>query len=351
VNTNYTPSQILIIRLSSLGDVLFTTPLIRVLKQQYPQSQIHVLTSTRYKELLQNNPHLNKVITLENNSGLSQTWSKGRQLRSDKYNVVIDLHGSLRSLLIRRAMKAFRVLTLRKFRLHRAILILCKRNLYPDDHGMALWMMDATKSLGIEDDGDGLDLFVNPEIEVQVKNRLTSEMGQGNIIAFAPGARHTTKRWLIEHWCDLAKTLISQSDVNILVLGSADEKSLGDEIIGAIGNRGWNAAGEFNLEETAAALNYCQLVISNDSGIMHIAAARKVPVVGIFGPTVRAFGFYPFRVPFRIVEKSLPCRPCSTKGSSLCPLGHFRCMRDITVDQVFQAYVDIAPPGILIRNS
>jgi lipopolysaccharide heptosyltransferase II len=349
VTSNFSPSQILIIRLSSLGDILFTTPLIRVLRKRFPHSQIHFLTNTRYKELLQNNPYLDKVVTLGDSAGLGQTWSMGKRLRKDKYDAVIDQHGSLRSLIIRQVIKAPRIFALRKFRFYRTMLILGKRNLYPNDHGMALWMMDAAKSLGIYDDGDGLDFFVNPDIELRLKNQLESKIGQKNIIALAPGARHFTKRWLIERWCDLAKMIISKSDANILVLGSVEDKKLGDEIVSTIGDRGWNVAGKFSLEETAAALSHCQLTISNDSGLMHVSAARKVPVVGIFGPTIRAFGFYPFRVPYRIVEKSLSCRPCSTKGSSRCPLGHFRCMKNITSQDVYQAYQDILPQ--LVKRS
>jgi heptosyltransferase-2 len=344
VKSDNSPSSILIIRLSSLGDILFTSPLIRVLRKRFPQSQLHVLTSARYQKLLSHNPNLDKVITLGSDAGLGQIWSMGKQLRTAKYDTIIDLHGSLRSLIIRFRLHASCVLRFRKFRIQRAILIICKRNLYPDNHGMALWMMDAAKSLGAQDDGDGLDLFVSPEVESKVGERLGSRLGLENLIAFAPGARHATKRWLLGGWRELAQKLISQSNANILILGDAKEKQFGDEIVSAIGNRGWNAAGELSLQESAAALSICRAVITNDSGIMHLGAARRIPVVAIFGPTVQAFGFYPFRVPFRIVERSLPCRPCSTKGPSRCPLGHFRCMRDISTDDVLKAFLDISPP-------
>ena len=150
-----------------------------------------------------------------------------------------------------------------------------------------------------------------------------------------------TKRWFIDRWCDLAERIVSQSQYRVMILGDEVDKPLGDEIIGRIGGNGWNAAGKLSLSQSAAAISHCQVVITHDSGLMHIAAARRVPIVAIFGPTVKAFGFYPFRVPYRVVERSLKCRPCSTKGSSRCPLGHFKCMQEITPEHVHNAFKDL----------
>ena len=177
MKSSISPSNILIIRLSSLGDILFTTPLIRVLRKRFPQSQLHVLTSARYRELFSHNPNLDRVIALDSDAGLGRIWSMGKQFRNAKYDTVIDLHGSLRSLIIRFRIHAPRILRFRKYRFHRAILIVCKRNLYPDNRGMALWMMNTARSFGAEDDGDGLDLFVSPEVESKVRARLGSRLG------------------------------------------------------------------------------------------------------------------------------------------------------------------------------
>jgi lipopolysaccharide heptosyltransferase II len=333
----------LVIRLSSLGDILLTTLLIRVLKQRFPLCQLDILTSSRYLELLSNNPHVHHLIAMDRGDGLSGIIATARELKGFKYDIVLDLHGSIRSVLTRSIIRATYTGRFNKHRFSRAALIAFKRNFYPGDRSMALWMMDSAGFLGVEDDGDGLDLYVDGDVESKVAADLESRCPEGDRhwVGLAPGARHFTKRWPIERWCELAKKLISRTEVNIMVLGDESEKQFGDEVVNAIGSRGWNIAGRFDMMESAAALSHCQAIITNDSGILHIAAARNVPVVAIFGPTVRAFGFYPFRVPYRIVERSLSCRPCSTKGSSRCPLKHFRCMLDITAQDVLVPYEDL----------
>ncbi len=339
------PQRILVIRLSSLGDVLFTTPLVRAIKKRFPQCELDYLISTRYRELLVGNPYVSRVLSLETGAGISEIRSMAIQIRESGYDAAIDLHGSIRSLLIRAGSRIPKVTTFRKQRLPRAMLIILKRSIYPDDRSMAQWMLDAGKWLGIEDDGDGLDLYADPNIESKIQGTIDdlSSNNQQKWVAFAPGARHTTKRWPIDKWCDLAEQIVSQSQHHITILGDEIDKPLGDKIIDRIGDNGWNAAGKLSLLQSAAAISRCQVVITHDSGLMHIAAARRVPVVAIFGPTVKAFGFYPFRVPYRVVERSLKCRPCSTKGSSRCPLGHFKCMQEITPEHVIIAFSDLNP--------
>ncbi len=340
---SFTPQRILVIRLSSLGDVLLTTPLVRALKRRFPQCELDYLVSSRYRELLVSNPYVNRVLALEPGTGISRTRSMVTQIRESGYDVAIDLHGSIRSLLIRAGSRISKVFTFRKHRLARTMLIILKRSVYPDDRSMAQWMLDSGSWLGVEDDGDGLDFFVDPSVESEVQGTIDdlASNHQQKWIAFAPGARHTTKRWFIDRWCDLAKRIVSHSQHRIMILGDKVDKPLGDEIINRIGDNGWNAAGQLSLSQSAAAVSHCQVLITHDSGLMHVAAARKVPVVAIFGPTVKAFGFYPFRVLYRVVERSLNCRPCSTKGSSRCPLGHFKCMQEITPEHVIGAFNDL----------
>jgi lipopolysaccharide heptosyltransferase II len=340
---DFEPRKLMVVRLSSMGDILLTTPFIRALRQRFPRCQLDYLTGSRYRELLQSNPHIDHLIIMDESRGKNEIRSIADRIKHEGYDVYIDLHGAIRSLQIRRKSRIQPVLTFKKYRFQRAVLILLKRNIYPDDRSMALWMLDVGESLGIQDDGDGLDLFVEPEIEHNTRKMLEirSRDSQVNWIAMAPGARHFTKRWPVDRWVDLARRLTETYDVKILVLGDDKDRQLGKEIITGIDGLGYNGAGLFSLSESAAALSCCQVSITNDSGLLHMAAARRIPVVAIFGPTVRAFGFYPFRVPYRIVERSLPCRPCSTKGSSRCPLRHFRCMLDINPNDVFLACQDV----------
>ena len=341
--SNFKPRKLLVVRLSSLGDILLTTPFIRALKQRFPRIRLDYLTGSRYRELLQSNPHIDYLMTMDVGRGKKEIQSIAERVKCEGYDAYVDLHGAIRSLQIRRKSKVHQVLTFKKYRFQRAILILLKRNIYPDDRSMALWMMDVGKTLGIQDDGDGLDLFVEPDVEHNTRKLLEvkSQDSQTDWIAMAPGARHFTKRWPVDRWIDLARRLTETYHVRILVLGDGDDRQLGKEIIAGIDDQGYNGAGLFSLSESAAALSCCRVAITNDSGLLHMAAARRIPVIAMFGPTVRAFGFHPFRVPYRIMERSLACRPCSTKGSFRCPLKHFRCMLDITPDNVFFAYQDL----------
>jgi len=222
-------------------------------------------------------------------------------------------------------------------------LIVLKRNIYPDDRSMALRMLDAGRSLGISDDGGGLDFPVDQAVEQRVKRLIDAEIpgNRGGLIGLAPGARHFTKRWLTDRWSELARILVEKHHAAIVVLGGEDDHELGAKVANDLGDRARNYAGRLTLAESAAVLSHCRALITNDTGVLHMAAARQIPVVAIFGPTVRAFGFYPFRVPNRIVERSLYCRPCTTKGSARCPLGHFRCMKEIAPADVLFAYEDL----------
>jgi lipopolysaccharide heptosyltransferase II len=340
---NSAPGKILVVRTSSLGDILMTTPLVRGLKNLFPQCQVDYLVGARYRELLAFNPYIDNLISLPDNAGMNQTWSEAARLSTNEYDVVVDLHGSLRSRLIRARVRVPVTLTFRKYRLQRAVLIVTKRSYYPDDRSMAQRMLDSVRQLGVDDDGNGLDLFLDPAAEESVGKLAELELpaDQSHLIAFAPGARHNTKQWLIEHWSELGKMITANASAAIIVLGGSEDKKIGDEIIADIPGRAFNLAGRLSLMKSAAMISRCHSVITNDSGIMHMAAARQVPVVAIFGPTVRAFGFAPFRVHSRVVEQSLPCRPCSTKGSAKCPLGHFRCMRQTTPQDVMTAYQDL----------
>lgn len=338
-----TPKRILIVRFSSLGDILLTTPLVRALKQRFPGCQLDYLTGSRYQELLTANPHIDGIISLHSGTGIAETRKTAARLADRNYDVLIDVHGSVRSLLFRWGSRIPVVLTFKKLRFQRSVLILLKRSIYPDDRSMALRMLDTAASLGIRDDGGGLDFFVNEDVKQEALRLIAAERppGQGGLIGLAPGARHNTKRWLIDRWRQLAKMLVEKHDATIVVLGGDNDRGIGNQVSDGLGIRARNCAGQLTLAGSAAVLSHCRAVITNDTGVLHMAAARQVPVVAIFGPTVRAFGFYPFRVPYRIVERSLYCRPCTTKGSPRCPLGHFRCMKEIASANVLSAFEDL----------
>ena len=325
--------SILLIRLSSLGDILLLTPALRCLRAAQPQARIDLLISQRYAELLQDNPHLSNLILAPDHPDKKALQKLAADLR-DRYDVVVDLHTSLRSHYLRRRLEARRVLKYKKRRLARWFLVRFKWNFYGGEFSVPLAYLNALKSLGVQDDGLGLEWPA-------AKNSLPDLMHQAGLIrppdprpiAICPGASHFTKRWPENRWRELARRLL-ETEPALWIIGDQADYLLGQQLAQLHPERVVNFCGKLSLAPSGAALAICRLAITQDAGPAHMAAAVGVPVLAIFGSTIPQFGFAPFRVPHRIAEIELSCRPCSHLGFAQCPLGHFRCMKDLTVENV-----------------
>jgi lipopolysaccharide heptosyltransferase II len=344
-------NRTLIIRLSSIGDILLASPLLRLLRKRFPQGQIDFLVKREYADLVRFNPHLRNVIELDARGGFTELRALKRRLRQEKYNTVIDIQGNLRSSFLRTGLPAT-VLRVDKRRLARFLLVNFKWNVYRASPPVPVRYLETVRSAGIVDDGDGLELFIPEEAHTRVQKHL-SDAGvdsQKGVVGLCPGAKHATKRWLPKRFSQLAIALLSEDVQKILLLGGRDDRdlcaSIEQEVIQSIGRQDCvvNLAGAFSLLETASAMDACDTIVANDSGLLHIAAARKRDVVAIFGPTVQEFGFYPYGTENKVVERrNLYCRPCSHIGSEACPEGHFRCMKEVTVDEVLNAVRSFTP--------
>jgi heptosyltransferase-2 len=337
-------SKILLIRFSSMGDVILASPLIRTLRAAYPEAQIDFLAKKEYAELLRFSPHLSSILELKSNESEELKILKGR-IRLKRYDAIIDLHNSLRSRYLRYFSGARHVRVVDKRLLRRFLLVNFKWNLYGDPTPVAERYLETVRKFGVQDDGGGLEIFIPEETAQSVRSLLARyKLERHNtVLAMAPTARHFTKRWLPERFTEFGAQFAKETGAKILVLGSREEAGLCGDIAQMINARtGSNSAeslaGRVSLLETASVLDHCTLVLSNDTGIMHLAAARGKRVVALFGSTVREFGFSPFRTNSVVVEKAgLSCRPCSHIGRPRCPKGHFRCMKDIQVDEVLAA--------------
>jgi len=336
--------KILLIRFSSIGDIVLASPLIRLLKSNFPHAQIDVLVKAEYAELIQFNPHLSNVIELHS-SAVSELWSLAQCLRHNSYDVVLDIHDSLRSRLIRFFSGARRIGKVNKHIIARFLLVKLGVNFYKDPQPVAVRYLRTAQSLGIGSDNKRLELFVPDGIRDGVSATISTAMshGRGPLVGIAPGAKHNTKMWMPERFAEIATRAVRELDAGILIFGGRSDARLCGEIFRTINaplemGRVLDLSGRLSLLQTAAALDHCDLLLCNDTGIMHIAAARQRRVVAVFGPTVEEFGFYPYGTEAVVIErKGLSCRPCSHLGSSQCPVGHFRCMKDTSVDEVFNA--------------
>jgi lipopolysaccharide heptosyltransferase II len=326
--------RILLVRFSSIGDILLTTPLLRVLRVRHPAAEITFVTKDAYAPLLRNNPHLTALVTLQPGEPLREL---ARSLRRRRFTHRLDLHGSVRSRLLRFLLPG-RWTGYGKRGLARAVLIRTKRNWYPDQIPVAERYFEAARSLHVAPDGGPAELFLAPAALERVEAWLAEKrLAQRRpLIALAPGAAHATKRWPEPKWVELLR-LIGDNGYDAVLVGGSLDVELCRRVSGAAPGPWASAAGAFDLQETGALLKRAKALVSGDTGVMHMATAVGTGVAALFGPTVGAFGFFPYRAASVVVERDLPCRPCSSQGGPACPLGHHRCLADITALDVASA--------------
>ena len=329
--------RLLLIRLSSLGDILLMTPLLNLLRTTCPQAQIDVLVKAEYHDLLRAHPGITRLLIFDPRQSLLHTL---RGLRADRYDLALDLHCTPRSQLLLRGLRAHRKLTYNKRVLRRALLArlgwntLRRMTSVPELYAAPLRRLGLTGQLGAPSmhlDGESMEAM-----EAHITGSLPDAPNQP-LLAVAPGARWATKRWPVERFAAVAQELAREKQAAVVILGGPDEAQLARTLCDKLDVPVVNGAGTLSLMNSAALLSRCRLLISNDSGLMHMATALQVPVVAIFGPTVQEFGFYPFQARAEVVSEPLSCRPCSTKGSRYCPRGHHACMQDISSARVLGA--------------
>lgn len=342
------PDKILIIRFSSLGDILLASPLLRVLHRSFPRARVDFLLKAEYADLVRYHPAVSSVITLPV-SGSEDLSELRRQIRAEHYDLILDLHNSLRSRAVRFLSGARRVYCVNKRVIRRFMLVNLKRNFYREVVPVADRYLETVSRLGLAKDGLGLELFIPDETISRVATMMSRYKLErfDIVIGMVPSARHATKRWPPERFRDLGVRLSKERRAKLLLFGGPEETDYCGDIAQMINaeagaSAAESLAGKLSLLETGAALDHCSLVISNDSGIMHMAAARGRRVLAIFGSTVKEFGFFPYGSPASVLEAGpLSCRPCSHIGRESCPEGHFRCMKDISVNEAFSAVLSI----------
>jgi ADP-heptose:LPS heptosyltransferase len=311
--------KILIIRLSSIGDIVLTTPVIRCLKKQVPEAELHYLVKASFKPVLEANPYIHKLHIYNDNSI--------EELKQEKFDYIIDLHHNLRSLRIKKALKttaySFNKLNIQKF-----ILTTIKMNFLPDVHIVDRYM-ETVAPLGVKNDGQGLDYFI-PEKD-KIKDNDIPASHQAGYIGVVVGAAHNTKKLPLHKLQSLCATIRHP----IILLGGKEDWEMGEQIAGVDKHKVYNSCGKFNLNESADLVRRAKLIVTHDTGLMHIASAFKKPIVSIWGNTVPEFGMYPYKTAYDVFEiKRLYCRPCSKIGYNKCPLGHFKCMEKQSVEKM-----------------
>ena len=319
--------KILVLRFSSIGDIVLTTPVVRQLKTQLPGAQVHFATKSAYRSLLEANPYVDKTHVLSGSLG-----ELVRELRAEQFDFIVDLHNNLRTRLIRLQLPGVPGRAFDKLNFQKWLLVNFKVNQLPPVHIVDRYR-DAAAPLGIHDDGAGLDYFIPTGQEVDVAAALPTGFRPGEYVAVAIGAQHATKRLPVEKLIDLVIKLAPRP---VVLLGGPEDESTGHIIELAFQQPSsfavsplYNACGHFSLHQSASLVRQSAFVVSHDTGLMHIAAAFGKEIFSVWGNTVPQFGMYPYRTPFQTLEVlGLACRPCSKIGFAKCPQGHFKCMRD-----------------------
>jgi heptosyltransferase-2 len=323
------PVKFLILRFSSIGDIVLTTPVIRCLKEQCPHAEVHYFTKSKFGFILNDNPFIDKLWQLDKSEG-----DVLKLLKKENFDYVIDLHNNLRTLKIKFSLGkpsfSFEKLNVQKF-----LLTSFKINRLPDVHIVDRYL-DTLKTLNIHNDQKGLDYFVPEKDQIEI-NTLPITHRKG-FVAYAIGGQHFTKKLPVGRMIELCEKI----DQPLILLGGKEDFENGEEVRNALpGIAIHNACGVYNFNQSASVIEKANVVFSHDTGLMHVAAAFHKKVYSIWGNTVPEFGMYPYQTSFEILEnKGLDCRPCSKIGHKQCPKKHFKCMNELPfnfeLDQLLQ---------------
>lgn len=318
--------KLLFIRFSSIGDIVLTTPVVRCASRQLDGVEIHYLTKPAFSGILKSNPYINKVHELDND--LQSTIQK---LKSERFDFVADLHHNIRSIRVRRGIGAPNA-AFPKLNIEKWLLVNLKWNRMPDMHIVDRYFKTVA-DIGVKNDGAGLDYFI-PEMDRVDLNVLPDKHRDG-FVAMVIGAQHATKRMPANRLNELASKL----HLPVVLLGGKDDYEQGEVIVRGNESMVFNACGKFNLNQSASLVRDSRVVITHDTGLMHIAAAFRKRIVSLWGNTVPVFGMTPY-LPDGVGEshifevQGLGCRPCSKIGFNQCPKSHFKCMQEIVLDDV-----------------
>lgn len=315
--------KFLVIRFSSIGDIVLTTPVLRGLKQQVEDAEIHYLVKPAFAPVLSANPYITKIHLLSENTNETVAL-----LKAENFDYVLDLQNNLRSLSIKRSLRRM-YFTVNKLNLKKWLFVNLKVNRMPDLHIVDRYM-ETARLFDVSDDGGGLDYFI-PEEDNIAKDSLPEAFRKG-YVAVVLGAKHETKKLPAEKLLEL----VSKLNQPVILVGGPEDRERGEVLLKELSSRPvFNGCGQWSINESASVIEQAVCVITHDTGMMHIAAAFRKKILTIWGNTLPAFGMYPYRphpdsANFEV--DGLSCRPCSKLGKTRCPKKHFRCMMEQQTD-------------------
>jgi heptosyltransferase-2 len=327
--------RVVVIRFSALGDCILLCPFLEHLKLNGAE-EVTIVTKTAYMELFAAARGVDRIVAIGAGAGFRGLKQAGDACRSGD-TIVMDAHGSLRSRVLGRSFGTVDARIDKHYRKRLELILLKRRSIIPfmaDRYsrlGEAIGMPPMTNRVG------GIEV---PDRARRVVDSLVGDDGR-EIVAIAPGSRWPMKQWDVENFTELARRIAGDWGYHVVLLGDTIDAESASPIAETVPHHITNLTGRTGILETAAAIEKASVFIGNDSGLMHLAEAVGVPVVALFGPTVQAFGYYPSLPRSKVIERELPCRPCSRNGRRACPKGNQECLSGIPVEWVEEALWDL----------
>lgn len=315
--------KFLVVRFSSIGDIVLTTPVVRGLKTQVPGAEVHFVTKARYAPLLASNPYIDNIHVLHDK--ISTLLDN---LETENFDYIIDLHRNIRSGQIKRRLKV-PDFTFEKLNIRKWLLVNFKINYLPTAHVVDRYL-ETLSDFDVKSDGKGLDFYI-PENEFYPLEKLPLKFSEG-FISFVIGGTYFTKRLPLEKIIAVCKGI----NQPVILLGGKHEQDAGDQVVAKSDGNVINLCGKLDVLQSASLISQAKVILTNDTGMMHIAAAFRKKILSFWGNTVPELGMWPYMPDeaSKIIEvKELKCRPCSKLGYNHCPRKHFRCMNEIDEKQ------------------
>lgn len=324
--------KILVLRFSSIGDIVLTTPVLRCLKTQKPDLEIHYATKIQYQSVLSANPFISKIHTLEHSDSMLI-----QNLKRENFDCIIDLHHNLRTYKIKRALK-IKSFAFKKLNIEKWLLVNFKINKLPHIHIVDRYLK-TVENLGVVNDGKGLDYFIPEQAIVNITSLPNQFHKHYSCVVI--GAMHATKKLPLHKLIEL----VNKIQGPIILIGGKEDMNEGEIVASTAPERIYNACGKYSINQSASIIQQAEKIITHDTGMMHIAAAFNKHIISIWGNTIPEFGMYQYygtettiedlRTQKQILEISnLSCRPCSKIGYAQCPKGHFNCMNKISFESI-----------------
>ena len=320
--------KILVIRFSSIGDIVLTTPVIRCLKKQLEDVEVHYLTKKQFLSVIRANPHIDRIHTIDDS--IDEIIP---ELRKQNYDHIVDLHKNFRSkgviMKLRKPATSFNKINVRKW-----LAVNLKINRLPDVHIVDRYFQ-AVEHLGVKNDDEGLDYFIPESDEVNMTD--LPQTHRNGYIGWVIGGTYFTKIYPDDKIIEVCRKIQKP----VVLLGGKSDAERGDRIAEAVGDSVFNACGKFSLNGSASLVKQADKIITNDTGLMHVAASFRKEIISLWGNTIPGFGMYPYmpgdEEKSTIFEvKNLSCRPCSKLGYEKCPKKHFDCMRKIDIERIVE---------------